>query len=242
MPLQTGHIMLPRGFTPLDIPNALLWLRADRGITKDGSNFVSQWNDQTPNGFNCTQATAGNKPLWVANVQNGRPALRFNGATNNRFLAGSLTFTYTKCTLMVVTSQVNTVNDGGVFDCTTSGGLTNVAELFLHQTSHIQRALGTTAGVAYTQNATTPIINFGRSDGSGVNAGTNKIYEKTVEKNSAALSAISLAITQYRIGRLFQDVLPWNGDIFEVVLYSRALSTATEIPALSAYASSFWGL
>ena len=27
-----------------------VWLKSDIGITKDGSNYVSQWNDQSGNG------------------------------------------------------------------------------------------------------------------------------------------------------------------------------------------------
>lgn len=48
-------------------------------MSQDGSGFVSQWADQPSNGFLATQLTAGKQPLWVDGVQNGRPALRFDG-------------------------------------------------------------------------------------------------------------------------------------------------------------------
>lgn len=57
-----------------------LWVRSDVGITKDGSNFVSSWADQSGNGRDLTEAT--NKPLWVDSLVNGYPALRFDGAND----------------------------------------------------------------------------------------------------------------------------------------------------------------
>ena len=57
------------------------WLKADAGITKDGSNNVSAWADQSGGGRNMTQATGANQPLWVdGGAFNGLlPALDFDG-------------------------------------------------------------------------------------------------------------------------------------------------------------------
>lgn len=65
------------------IPNILVWLEADSGVTMDGSNRVSQWNDQTANGGNAVQATSGIQPLYVASSINGLPAIRFTNARND---------------------------------------------------------------------------------------------------------------------------------------------------------------
>ena len=49
-----------------------------------GNGFVTTWYDQSGNARNTTQATAGNQPQIVTDgvieTQNGRPALRFDGA------------------------------------------------------------------------------------------------------------------------------------------------------------------
>lgn len=42
------------------------WHRADLGITVDGFNRVSNWVDQTGNGHNLSQSTAGSRPDYVA--------------------------------------------------------------------------------------------------------------------------------------------------------------------------------
>jgi hypothetical protein len=56
------------------------WLRADKDVTYDGSNLVSQWDDFSGNGYNAVPgAGAGTEPLYVANTVNGFPAVEFAG-------------------------------------------------------------------------------------------------------------------------------------------------------------------
>jgi len=51
-----------------------------------GSGFVTTWYDQSGNGRNATQTTAGSQPSIVANgaiiTQGGRPAIRFDGVND----------------------------------------------------------------------------------------------------------------------------------------------------------------
>jgi hypothetical protein len=55
-----------------------------------GSGFVTIWYDQSGNGSNATQTTAGAQPRIVNNgvldIANGKPAIRFNGS--NTFFSG----------------------------------------------------------------------------------------------------------------------------------------------------------
>lgn len=67
----------PGGWVPTDIAGCQLWLKADAGITKDGSNYVSQWADQSGNGHNLVQASGVNQPLWVNAQLNGYPSVKF---------------------------------------------------------------------------------------------------------------------------------------------------------------------
>lgn len=70
----------------------LLWLKADAGVTKDGSDFVSNWADQSGNGYDAVQATGSNQPKYVANVLNGQPCIRFDGSDD--FLISNITSSY----------------------------------------------------------------------------------------------------------------------------------------------------
>ncbi len=64
-------------FVPTDIAGCKLWLKADAGITKDGSNYVSQWDDQSGNNNHAVQATGSAQPFWDDNQLNGKPVLSF---------------------------------------------------------------------------------------------------------------------------------------------------------------------
>jgi hypothetical protein len=69
-----------RMFTATTISSSTLWLRGDAGVTTV-SNSVSQWNDQSGNGHNFTQATASTRPtLLTSSVLNNRPVINFDGS------------------------------------------------------------------------------------------------------------------------------------------------------------------
>jgi hypothetical protein len=65
----------------LTVTNDLqLWLRADAGVTTNASGGVTQWADQSTNANNALQGTDTQAPVLVANALNARPVLRFDGA------------------------------------------------------------------------------------------------------------------------------------------------------------------
>jgi len=73
------------GGLPLTIAGLKLWLDAndESTITKDGSDLVSQWDDKSEEGNNVVQATGSSQPLWVENIQNSLPIIRFDGVNDN---------------------------------------------------------------------------------------------------------------------------------------------------------------
>lgn len=85
-------------FDPSTISGLMVWYKADEGVTKDGSDLVSQWNDQSGQGNNVTQATATNKPLFVNNNRNSLPTINFDGIDNfmklTNFSGGGLVHPY----------------------------------------------------------------------------------------------------------------------------------------------------
>ena len=67
--------------TPTQVSGLWQWLKADAGITKDGSDLVSSWADQSGNGRDMTQATGANQPTWTAasSFDGLLPTLDFDG-------------------------------------------------------------------------------------------------------------------------------------------------------------------
>ena len=77
-----GSAWVSDGFQPTDISGLKLWLDANVGITKDGGDLVSQWDDQSGEGNHLTQATGTNQPLWVDSAHNSLDTIRFDGVDN----------------------------------------------------------------------------------------------------------------------------------------------------------------
>jgi hypothetical protein len=73
-----------------------------------GDGFVTTWYDQSGNGVNLTQTTAGNQPQIVSSgtilTQSGKPSMSFNGTTNN-FDCASTTISITDSSLFITYKQ-----------------------------------------------------------------------------------------------------------------------------------------
>jgi hypothetical protein len=65
--------------------NLVRWYKADAGITKNGSNRVSAWADQSSAASNLSQSTSGNQPLWTASVLDGMDGIYFDSARSDNF-------------------------------------------------------------------------------------------------------------------------------------------------------------
>jgi hypothetical protein len=66
-----------------------LWLKADAGITKDGSNNITRWASQDTNAYNFDPP--GTKyPLWVGSAYGSLPAVRFSGTAQQLFSTASV--------------------------------------------------------------------------------------------------------------------------------------------------------
>lgn len=103
---------------PFSIAGCCLWLDSSdiTTITKDGSNKVSNWSDKSQNGFQFGQSTAGNKPTYTANNQNGKATITFN-ATNLTYLMGPSNFAIgtSSYSLFVICSYTSDTSYGSVF-------------------------------------------------------------------------------------------------------------------------------
>jgi hypothetical protein len=68
-------------------------------ITKDGSNFVSQWNDKGTRAANATESVS--KPVWLATGINSLPSMHVTGSTQKMTFAASSSLV-----------RINTINSG----------------------------------------------------------------------------------------------------------------------------------
>ena len=90
-------------YSQIPTANLNLWLKADSGVTKDGSNKVNAWADQSTMGSNATQVVSSAQPLYVENAVNGKPAIQFDGIEN--YLSANIVVNQaTQYSMFVVTS------------------------------------------------------------------------------------------------------------------------------------------
>jgi hypothetical protein len=120
----TYSVPVPPPFLPTDIPNLRQWYKSDAGVTKDGSNLVSQWDSQV-NGYYFT-ATTGTQPLWVDAAFDGRPAIRLNDG--DEFMTESSILSYTNSqTFFIVWKAISgyvptwSISTGAYFHVNASG-------------------------------------------------------------------------------------------------------------------------
>lgn len=81
--LHRRKMLFDADFSPSDVAGLDLWQDASYGVTRDGSNNVSVWNDRRgAANHSFIQAVGANQPNWNANQINGYPTIDFNGATD----------------------------------------------------------------------------------------------------------------------------------------------------------------
>lgn len=67
---------------PDDISGLEMWLDAGSGVTLDGLNKVTDWEDISGNGHSAIQGQGSLRPLWVDGVLKGHPVVRMDGTND----------------------------------------------------------------------------------------------------------------------------------------------------------------
>jgi hypothetical protein len=190
-----------------------IWLKADAGVTKDGSNLVSQWADQSGGGRHASQSTSGSKPLWVNNVINGKPLLRFDGSADYMSF-GAVTSGWSAATVLIV-SKISAEQEGTLLGNTSS----STSGLYLQRRSGFGRyGNWSTTYDRYPMQVGTYYLSGYQNTGA-----TERVYRNgllTDERNTNR-SPGSAGVFYLGVSALNEY---WNGDIAEILVYNRALS------------------
>jgi parallel beta-helix repeat protein len=230
---EVGVTVNPQQGSSPTIPtqNLSLWLQADAGVTLNGST-VAQWADQSSSGTHAAQPTALNQPALLTNAVNGKPALRFDGV--NDYLSFTLPVNGLSGLTMILVSASLLDVDGGW------NGVAN-APLFWNETaswgtlhlSPFQRMVKYRFGTGQASNLpahTRPVtLNAAYSLTTAVkSASTESLYVNGMQvlAQSGKLTALANIRDTGNLGRGYNDDTFFNGDIAEVLVYTRALTDA----------------
>ena len=224
----------PNGQAVETLPSALLWLRADAGVTQS-SNAVSAWASQgSVSGVSATQSTGAAKPTLVPGALNGRPVLRFDGGDYLELAYNASLDPASALTLAVVCRSTATsrVVVGRPYAATHSdpyfnwllyhGGSTNDLSMRVNASDVIVSNLGAAiptanawlapAGYVYTLNGTARKIRRNGAQVGATQAGATITYTNNVG---------------LRIGGNAVGGEALVGDIAEVMLFDSVLSDAS---------------
>ena len=208
-------------FSQIDTANLKLWLKADAGITLNGSS-VSDWADQSGNGNNATQTTGASQPLFVTNGLNNLPVLRFDGS--NDFFNGTTipNINTSSISIFVVAkgeAQTSIAADffgiGSITNGFTFTRRMNVEHLSMHN-NNAYISFPSLPNAGFPFKILEGIKNYGEISElliNGVSLGTS---------TDATLNG-TFTNTNFHIGRNL-DYDYFKGEIAEIILYMKALN------------------
>ena len=239
--LFTSSTLVPQTsatFVPTFVDSCALWLDgADESSVTLVSGVVSQWNDKSGNARNATQATAGNRPSWTNSAIVISSINRWLDMTN-AFAMVSATNRYHIFVVEKRASNAATHYMIGFGGTTANNGIA-----FGYQNNTTFNF--TSASIADTQytvpawQSTDPI----RIWGGEYNGTTRDLYLNGTLVTSTAYTQNVAGWTTARIGYLAYLSIntTYLGDIYEILFYSRALTT-TDRQLIEGYLANKWGL
>jgi hypothetical protein len=210
-----------------------IWLRADSGVKLNG-NGVAVWSDLSAAGNAAAQDKAGSQPSFVANAQAGRPALRFDGTDDalllpdgfSDFRAGLTAFVVARPTPGRAWARFIDLDVGPACDNIVFGQKDAPDKLGFWVYNNSQTKGKVEAPGAVTANEVQSFCALlapsGRvtlyRNGAAVAAGDTSTPKSTTRKPNAIGKSNSGG----------GDPL-FKGDLFEILLYNRALSEVERV-------------
>lgn len=228
---STNSVPSPSALDNVAAGKVLQYVRADVGITKDGSNRISEWKDQFA-GRHYTQGTGANQPLFLpTDGPNGTAAVQIDGAA--RFLQASLALppggVFPVFIWAVIRQDAFTIGNRLISDSTSS-------KFLLYQHANGSPTMAMYDNVIVNPNTAAAIGSWVRAEVAFTNSSAD--YLKLGSTNSTGANAGSgVGPGDVRLG---DASIAARGSIAEV-LYLNALPTANEKTALDAYVTSRYG-
>lgn len=211
-------------FSPKSIPGLAAWYDARQAGYSEGQE-VAQWNDLTGNGRHATQAVSSNRPVFRANVHNGRPGVEF--ITSGKMLSAADFFGpgYDTAFSIYALLKRNSTAAFRLWGSIKGGSFA---------------WYGSDNGGAYHYSAglSTPAIQITNSlpdtcyvDGFRYNGTTKSLSQRTPLELKTASQTVSGNMGLYgplTLGDIATGGYTWLGWIMEVLIYNRGLSAAED--------------
>ncbi|MFD0837292.1 LamG-like jellyroll fold domain-containing protein [Mariniflexile aquimaris] len=215
-----------------------LWLKSTRGITKDGSNNVSDWADIGTNGKNASQAVLANQPLYVDDANsniNFNPVIKFqNDGSKSQYLYNTDNGFYSQEIFIVMQPDV---------DVSTSSGMTifsgtvaypsSPAPTYTYSNTYVND-INDVSGVGlgnFTGRISSPEERLWYNQGNSVSdpyytllASTSRSYNKAAiinarNKSNTVTDGMSILYNSFKVADDPADATKSSGFVFENLGY-----------------------
>jgi hypothetical protein len=251
MALLMSHMYQPisTGFTPASLSDLVLWLDADDAdtVTLSGSK-VTAWGDKSGNGYSLVQGTDANRPTYETAALNSRNVVRFAGGSSTNLIQSAVSPAQTSTFVAMVLNNTNAWNAAATAECPLSVNSTSVGNgsidygattgTFTNEVATM-RSNGTalrgyvSAGGSISAAAHVHMWSFGSNWAFFLDGGAD-----LTTNTSGTPSA--MAINRWVVGRRADALLPYTGDMAELIVTATAPSAAARSDLL-AYFQSKWG-
>lgn len=236
-PIFTGG----SSFSPSQISGLALWLDAsDTSTITHSGGSVSQWDDKSGNGYHATQGTVPAQPATGSATLNSRNVIRFDG-TDDRLTLPSGTYSIPNGDVTMFLVYRNTANNTNRQPVNAQDGGNNRFRFI--------RISGTSFGATHgdlSTAASSVATTSETTDGhiamlvSPDNSTNLRVYrEGNLLVGSNAPRGVFTA-TSFTVGSQTGSTNPWDGDIGEIIIYTRVLSSS-EKNQVGNYLAGKWG-
>jgi hypothetical protein len=203
-PVSVAHFTRAEELSPAAVPGLMLWARADVGLTSDEGGHVSVWRDVSGRSNDLRQTVATAQPSLVPDAHAGLPVVRFDGSDDTLLFKSRMT--NIRSVFWVVKADA-AASDGYRFllgDASTT-----------HFHSGAARQIWSTGASTAVLNGETR-LNGVTIDGRTTNRPTSLSVISLLTTGDVTADAFSRDRT---LGR------SWWGDLAELLVYERALSS-----------------
>ncbi|MDI1248811.1 MAG: hypothetical protein PSV13_08110 [Lacunisphaera sp.] len=229
--LQSYELELSPWPAPVVASGLRAWYRADKGVTKDANEKVSQWTDVSGQGFHVVQtANPVRQPLFVSEALNGQPAVQYDDTQKVLLTAGlaDVAAGANDTTVIAVVKPHSTPHYAGTIFSWGTDGNYNLG-LSAPNTTANQFKLIWRDGMGDTRLS--PVLNAAADQAqilSALKDGTEaKTYVNGALQGSGTVPAtMGLLPSQLAVGNGTYPYYAFHGQIAEVLVYNRALTSA----------------
>ncbi|MBK8224140.1 MAG: chitobiase/beta-hexosaminidase C-terminal domain-containing protein [Candidatus Obscuribacter sp.] len=236
--VTTANIQSDPNTLPVPRNGLSLWLKSDFGLSLSGT-AVTGWSDlsgaTTPN--DASQATSGNRPAYVSSAINGFPGVSFNGTSQYLTLANGLTDLTSGFACFGVLKPAAT-SAGTVFYSGSSGPSDTVSLQTNNSQATFTAYNGSTSSSLSTGSSALTFNKFQTLDAVHSSLASASMTVNSVQAASGTVQNLAnVSRTLNFVGSSSTSSGFWTGEIAELLVYSRTVTTS-EQAAIEAYLAS----